>query len=45
MTLAGKVARQPPGAVAMTKLTVNGLIHRLDDLTSHMDADRSPSPA
>lgn len=40
MTLAGKVARQPPIAVAMTKLTLNRLTHRLADLASHMDADQ-----
>jgi enoyl-CoA hydratase len=40
MTLAGKVAAQPPLSVAMTKLTVNRLAHALDDLTSHMDLDQ-----
>jgi enoyl-CoA hydratase len=40
MALAGKVARQPPIAVAMTKLTVNRLAHALDDLASHMDGDQ-----
>ena len=40
MTLAEKVARQPPIAVAMTKLTVNRLAHALDDLASHMDGDQ-----
>lgn len=40
MALAEKVARQPPIAVAMTKLTVNRLAHALDDLTSHMDGDQ-----
>jgi enoyl-CoA hydratase len=40
MRLAEKVARQPPIAVAMTKLTVNRLAHALDDLASHMDIDQ-----
>ena len=40
MALAVKVARQPPIAVSMTKLTVNRLAHALDDLTSHMDGDQ-----
>lgn len=40
MTLAEKVAEQPPLAVAMTKLTVNRLAHALDDLASHMDVDQ-----
>jgi enoyl-CoA hydratase len=40
MALAEKVARQPPIAVAMTKLTVNRLAHALDDLASHMDGDQ-----
>jgi enoyl-CoA hydratase len=40
MALAEKVARQPPIAVSMTKLTVNRLAHALDDLTSHMDGDQ-----
>jgi len=40
MTLAAKVAAQPPLSVAMTKLTVNRLAHALDDLTSHMDVDQ-----
>ena len=40
MTLAGKVAIQPPLSVAMTKLTVNRLAHALDDLASHMDVDQ-----
>jgi enoyl-CoA hydratase len=40
MALAEKVARQPPLAVSMTKLTVNRLAHALDDLTSHMDGDQ-----
>lgn len=40
MALAEKVARQPPIAVSMTKLTVNRLAHALDDLTSHMDSDQ-----
>ena len=40
MTLAEKVARQPPISVAMTKLTVNRLAHALDDLASHMDGDQ-----
>jgi enoyl-CoA hydratase/carnithine racemase len=40
MLLAEKVARQPPIAVSMTKLTVNRLSHALDDLTSHMDGDQ-----
>lgn len=40
MALAEKVARQPPISVAMTKLTVNRLIHALDDLASHMDGDQ-----
>jgi enoyl-CoA hydratase/carnithine racemase len=40
MLLAEKVARQPPIAVSMTKLTVNRLAHALDDLTSHMDGDQ-----
>jgi enoyl-CoA hydratase/carnithine racemase len=40
MTLAAKVAAQPPLSVAMTKLTVNRLAHALDDLTSHMDIDQ-----
>lgn len=40
MTLAAKVAAQPPLSVAMTKLTVNRLAHALDDLASHMDVDQ-----
>ena len=40
MTLAAKVAAQPPLSVAMTKLTVNRLTHVLDDLASHMDVDQ-----
>jgi enoyl-CoA hydratase/carnithine racemase len=40
MLLAEKVARQPPIAVSMTKLTVNRLAHALDDLASHMDGDQ-----
>jgi len=40
MTLARKVAAQPPLSVAMTKLTVNRLAHALDDLPSHMDVDQ-----
>src|SRR2546430_998057 len=40
MTLAEKIARQPPIPVAMTKLTVNRLAHALDDLASHMDRDQ-----
>jgi enoyl-CoA hydratase len=40
MALAEKIARQPPMAVAMTKLTVNRLAHALDDLASHMDGDQ-----
>jgi enoyl-CoA hydratase len=40
LALAEKVARQPPIAVSMTKLTVNRLAHALDDLTSHMDGDQ-----
>jgi enoyl-CoA hydratase len=40
MTLAEKIARQPPMSVAMTKLTVNRLAHALDDLASHMDLDQ-----
>jgi enoyl-CoA hydratase/carnithine racemase len=40
MTLAAKVAAQPPLTVAMTKLTVNRLAHALDDLASHMDLDQ-----
>jgi enoyl-CoA hydratase len=40
MALAEKVARQPPIAVSMTKLTVNRLAHALDDLTSHIDGDQ-----
>jgi enoyl-CoA hydratase len=40
MTLAAKVAAQPPLSVAMTKLTVNRLVHVLDDLASHMDVDQ-----
>src|SRR5690348_7145911 len=40
MAFAEKVARQPPVAVAMTKLTVNRLAHALDDLASHMDVDQ-----
>jgi len=40
MTLAEKIARQPPIPVAMTKLTVNRLAHALDDLASHMDVDQ-----
>jgi enoyl-CoA hydratase/carnithine racemase len=40
MTLAEKIARQPPLSVAMTKLTVNRLAHALDDLASHMDVDQ-----
>jgi enoyl-CoA hydratase len=40
MTMAEKVARQPPIAVAMTKMTVNRLAYALDDLASHMDVDQ-----
>jgi len=40
MTLAGKIAAQPPLSVAMTKLTVNRLAYALDDLASHMDVDQ-----
>jgi enoyl-CoA hydratase/carnithine racemase len=40
MALAEKIARQPPIPVAMTKLTVNRLVHALDDLASHMDLDQ-----
>ena len=40
MTLATKIAAQPPLSVAMTKLTVNRLAHALDDLASHMDVDQ-----
>ncbi len=40
MTLAAKVAAQPPLSAAMTKLTVNRLAHALDDLASHMDVDQ-----
>lgn len=40
MELAGKISRQPPLPVAMTKRTVNRLAHALDDLASHMDADQ-----
>jgi enoyl-CoA hydratase len=40
MTMATKVAAQPPLSVAMTKLTVNRLAHALDDLASHMDIDQ-----
>lgn len=40
MALADKVARQPPLAVAMTKLTVNRVAGALDDLASHMDSDQ-----
>ena len=40
VALAEKIARQPPIAVSMTKLTVNRLAHALDDLTSHMDGDQ-----
>src|SRR4029079_8312664 len=40
MSLAEKVARQPPISVSMTKLTVNRLASALDDLASHMDADQ-----
>src|SRR5882672_1405532 len=40
MTLATKVAAQPPLSVAMTKLTVNRLAHALDDLAGHMDVDQ-----
>jgi enoyl-CoA hydratase/carnithine racemase len=40
MTLAAKVAAQPPLSVVMTKLTVNRLAYALDDLASHMDVDQ-----
>jgi len=40
VALAEKIARQPPIAVSMSKLTVNRLAHALDDLTSHMDGDQ-----
>ena len=40
MALAVRVARQPPIAVSMTKLTVNRLTHALDNLASHMDGDQ-----
>ncbi len=40
MTLAAKVAAQPPLSVAMTKLTINRLAYALDDLASHMDVDQ-----
>jgi enoyl-CoA hydratase len=40
IAMAEKVARQPPIAVAMTKMTVNRLTYALDDLASHMDIDQ-----
>ncbi len=40
MSLATKIAAQPPLAVAMSKLTVNRLTHALDDLASHMEDDQ-----
>src|SRR5262249_32698153 len=40
VAVAGKIARQPPISVAMTKLTVNRLAHALDDLAAHMDVDQ-----
>lgn len=40
MTLAEKIAAQPPIPTAMTKQTVNRLTHALDDLASHMDVDQ-----
>jgi hypothetical protein len=40
MTLAAKIAAQPPLSVAMTKSTVNRLAHALDHLASHMDIDQ-----
>jgi len=40
MTLAAKVASQPPLSVGMTKATVNRLTYALDDLASHMDIDQ-----
>ena len=41
MTLAERIARQPPIPVRMTKLSVNRLTHALDDLAAHMDADQN----
>jgi enoyl-CoA hydratase/carnithine racemase len=41
MEFAGRIARQPPIPVRMTKRTVNRVAHALDDLASHMDADQN----
>ncbi len=41
MDFAGRIARQPPIPVRMTKSTVNRLAHALDDLAAHMDADQN----
>ena len=41
LAFAGRIARQPPIPVRMTKSTVNRLAHALDDLASHMDADQN----
>lgn len=41
MEFAGRIARQPPIPVRMTKSTVNRLAHALDDLAAHMDADQN----
>ena len=41
LEFAGRIARQPPIPVRMTKTTVNRLAHALDDLAAHMDADQN----
>ena len=41
LAFAGRIARQPPIPVRMTKSTVNRLAHALDDLAAHMDADQN----
>ena len=41
MAFAGRIARQPPIPVRMTKRTVNRFAHALDDLGAHMDADQN----
>ncbi len=40
MALAGRIAREPPLPVKMTKATVNRLAGALDDLAAHMDLDQ-----
>lgn len=41
MDFAGRIARQPPIPVRMTKSSVNRLAHALDELAAHMDSDQN----